>query len=148
MENQLAIRDGPEFLTAPAQEEDPQLEEIDDFPSAVCLPCGEEGGQLQGASCLGHLVVAATVIKPEGVAEQGPDTQLYCAICGAIASEKGKLLRRGCRGKSAEGLPLQRAQLERRHFPQSGTQLRLSEPRRPTVQQRRFLDALVEHEEE
>ena len=147
-ENQPAFRDGPEFEKPPAPGEDPPLEELVDLLASICPPCGDEGGQLCGASCLGHLVVAATVVKPEGVAEQGPETLLYCAVYGAFASEKAKLLRRRCRGKHAEGLALQRAQLKKCHFPQSGSLLRLSEPRRPTIQQRRFLDALVENAEE
>ena len=118
---QPCFRDGPEFLSPGAHAAvaanavgTDAVEEVDGYPISACPPCRVEGCELEGAVVNGHLVVSAEVLGNVGCEAGGgrdstPAALLYCAICGAFVVEKGKLLRRQCGGKDAQGLTIQRA---------------------------------------
>ena len=115
----------------------------------ACPPCcvSEIGGFL-GYKLNGHHIVARQVF--EGHCDQEPTlgirptrALLHCSTCGAFTQQKAICLRRQCKGKTAPGLSVQRAQLRRGRFPQSGSELCVGEPVPPSEEQRAFLDTLL-----
>ena len=82
-------------------------------------------------------------IQTAEVQDGSGSTIVYCGTCGAYSEVRAKALAKPCGGPAAKGLWIQRSQLKRRKYPQSGSQADLGPPRIPNEEQRAFLAELA-----
>ena len=123
------LSDGPVFQQQP---EDEDVEESE-VAATTCPPCKLDSNGVAAFALHGHSVVAAEV------GDAGGRALLFCSSCGAFSERRSRALAFQCRGRSAPGLWIQRAQLSKRRFPQSGSTLQIGEPKTPTLDQQNFL---------